>query len=820
MAPYVSTVAAASGLMRNIIWYHIDNHNLENALFCAERLQAHDSRSNESAYLVALCHFRLCDYTAAYNATKLLAVRGTHLASSYIFALCCLELEYFKEGINALDKVKALWQQKMGLGKHNTTSRPQVPDAPSVLCLMGKLYRGFRDQKKAVTCFEEALRANPFMWDAIESLCEMNQEINIPNVYKFTESMYRCFEPEQHAPGPKECNLLFPEGVAKRSMRNGAAVSDDPFEAHKSSNLQKVSTNSEDPSEVAARLTGRIVKVLDPDGLETASATAGHSDSSMPHAPHHYEAPHAPVRRTRAGHGTDTAPMDAPPRMSYRLGTRRAQRPQVHEDANSEISTQPASRSTAPGAIPAVERKRTVSGQPRGTEEAGAPQRRSARLFKATAKATTGISNVGGAGRELKKARAPISRIIRPGPSGSIVGRVVSGNRKPIEDSSMDVDHVEVPRQKDFLQPAVPHPVHKTTETESLKTEEGLRFALDLFKKLSNGFVKLSKYRLDEALKAYNSLPQGQKESAWVQAQLGRAYYEKADYAKAETFFKKLRHVAPYRTEDMEVYSTILWFLKKEVELSFLSHELVDVAWDSPQAWCAVGNAMSLTRDHEGALKSFKRATQLNPNFAYAHTLQGHEHIANEEYDRALTCYRNALSADPRHYNAYYGIGRVYEKLGQYDKAFTHFQVASQLNPTNAVLVMCVGNVLEKQKQLLPALQYYSTAVDLSPHAAQARYKMSRTLLAIGQLDRARQELMILKDLAPDEANVHFLLGKLYRTLSQNGLAIRHFTIALNLDPRVRTFVFEGLDDKSLLEGVYVSLRFHRLDSQRREPFC
>ena len=345
------------------------------------------------------------------------------------------------------------------------------------------------------------------MWDAIESLCEMNQEINIPSLYKFTEPLYRCFEPEPHASGPKESNLVFPEGVAKKSVRNGAAICDDPFEAHKPSNLQKVSTSSEDPSEVAARLTGRIVKVLDPDGLETASTMAGHSDSSLPHAPHHHEVPHAPVRRTRAGHCTDTTSMDAPPRMTYRLGTKRAQRPQVHEDANSEISIQPTSRSTAAGAITRVERKRTVSGQPRGAEEAGAPQRRSARLFKATAKATTGISNVAGAGRELKKARAPISRIIRPGSSGSSVGRVVSGNRKPVEDGSMDVDHVEVPRQKDLPQPAVPHLVHKTAETESIKTEEGLRFALDLFKKLSNGFVRLSKYRIDEALKAYNSLP-------------------------------------------------------------------------------------------------------------------------------------------------------------------------------------------------------------------------------------------------------------------------------------------------------------------------
>lgn len=50
----------------------------------------------------------------------------------------------------------------------------------------------------------------------------------------------------------------------------------------------------------------------------------------------------------------------------------------------------------------------------------------------------------------------------------------------------------------------------------------------------------------------------------------------------------------------------------------------------------------------------------------------------------------------------------------------------------------------------------------------------------------ALMELKILKDVAPDEANVHFLLGKLYKTLHQKANSIKHFTTALNLDPKVK----------------------------------
>jgi anaphase-promoting complex subunit 3 len=57
--------------------------------------------------------------------------------------------------------------------------------------------------------------------------------------------------------------------------------------------------------------------------------------------------------------------------------------------------------------------------------------------------------------------------------------------------------------------------------------------------------------------------------------------------------------------------------------------------------------------------------------------------------------------------------------------------------------------------------------------------------MTMGNMEDALEELKILKDLAPDEAMVHFLLGKLYKSIKQKGASVRHFTIALNLDPKV-----------------------------------
>jgi anaphase-promoting complex subunit 3 len=102
----------------------------------------------------------------------------------------------------------------------------------------------------------------------------------------------------------------------------------------------------------------------------------------------------------------------------------------------------------------------------------------------------------------------------------------------------------------------------------------------------------------------------------------------------------------------MEIYSTLLWHLQHNVELSFLAQELLNIDPQSPQAWIAIGNLYSLEKERSQALACFRRAAQMDPTCAYAFTLSGHESI-DEDLDRAINFFQSALRADPRHYNAW-----------------------------------------------------------------------------------------------------------------------------------------------------------------------
>lgn len=126
------------------------------------------------------------------------------------------------------------------------------------------------------------------------------------------------------------------------------------------------------------------------------------------------------------------------------------------------------------------------------------------------------------------------------------------------------------------------------------------------------------------------------------------------DVIQAESAFKAARSLDPYRVRDMELYSTLLWHLRKTAQLSFLAQELLAIDAKSAEAWIAVGNCFSLQKEHPQALVCFSRAAQMDPSCAYAYTLSGHENLDNDDVRKAMALFQTALGCDSRHYNAWY----------------------------------------------------------------------------------------------------------------------------------------------------------------------
>lgn len=315
-----------------------------------------------------------------------------------------------------------------------------------------------------------------------------------------------------------------------------------------------------------------------------------------------------------------------------------------------------------------------------------------------------------------------------------------------------------------------------------------------LYSSLAKVYKCFCRYDCYKAIRLLESMPQHIKGTPWALSKLGRLHFEIVNYKQSRRYFVRLRQADRTRLEDMEYYSTLLWHLQRNVELTYLANEVHDIDSQLPITWCVMGNLFSLTREPDEAIKCFDKAIKLDPQFTYAHTLKGHEYYSSDNYEKALDCFRLSLLLDPRHYNALYGIGMVYINLGELHKADFHFKKAVSINPINVILICCVGMVLEKLGKKSLALKQYDLASKLQPLSALPAFKKASLLFSLQQFDKALEQFELVKELAPNEASVHFLLAQLYNIQNDKYLAIREFTIALNLDPKGNYLIREAME--------------------------
>jgi anaphase-promoting complex subunit 3 len=577
-----------------------------------------------------------------------------------------------------------------------------------------------------------------------------------------------------------------------------------PLQPHINGNLNGVVTPGHDPFNPKQRAmsimydSGILKETNIVPEWETPIGMSHEEDVTMDEAPFDSEAPHPP-RKPRSLY---TFPSEYPSDMAKLRSITTRSRTKAESDGQEESS------SSRPTSIP-VSHKRTVSGQAASSSEPpGAPNRRSDRLLRSRILPSSRIASM--VGRDLDpKDRSGLRKVKATGTKGkttSTVGRPVSGNRKPLEPTERDGKEQRPASVASIAGGIAPRKVASTPNTDVSPQKEALAFLIDQYSRLGKGYLALSRYDCSEAIASFESAVPQFRETPWTLCQVGRAHFERSAYAEAEAHFGKARKMSPSRTEDMEFYSTTLWHLRRDIDLAYLSHEMLEADRLSPQAWCALGNAFSVQGEHDRAVRCFRRATQLDSKFAYAFTLQGHEHVANEEYDKALLAFRSAISADARHYNGWYGLGQVFERLGRFEVAREHYAAAGRINPNNAVLKMCLGWVIEKtcedpgtnaagqptilthQEKLARrdlALECYEDAVILDPRSTKARSYKARVLMLLRRPAEAHAELKELEGMTPNNAQVHFLLGKVNRSLGDARAALKHFTIALSLDPKV-----------------------------------
>ncbi|KAL1481809.1 hypothetical protein MTO96_034202 [Rhipicephalus appendiculatus] len=218
----------------------------------------------------------------------------------------------------------------------------------------------------------------------------------------------------------------------------------------------------------------------------------------------------------------------------------------------------------------------------------------------------------------------------------------------------------------------------------------------------------------EEVLETYEQLQKGPfLESTYLMAQVAIAYHNMRVVDKAIEGFQKLRKADPFRLDNMDIYSNLLYVKELRVELSHLAHSVCAIDKYKPETCCVIGNFYSLRSQHEKAVLYFGRALRLNPNYFAAWTLMGPRVHGDEEHQRrhpvvpaghrgeppglpSLVWSGQAQELRPNDSRMMVALGEAYEKLDKHHEAKKCFWRAHSLGDFEGLALFRLARVYER----------------------------------------------------------------------------------------------------------------------------
>ncbi|EDO19222.1 hypothetical protein Kpol_1050p82 [Vanderwaltozyma polyspora DSM 70294] len=206
---------------------------------------------------------------------------------------------------------------------------------------------------------------------------------------------------------------------------------------------------------------------------------------------------------------------------------------------------------------------------------------------------------------------------------------------------------------------------------------------------------------------------------SYLKAQNALINYNYMDYLNSEQLFEQIIKADPYRLDDLDVYSNILYVMQKHPKLSYLAQFSSQVDRFRPETCCIIANYYSARQEHEKSIMYFRRALTLNKKNTSAWTLMGHEFVELKNSQAAIECYRRAVDINPRDFKAWYGLGQAYEVLDMHLYSLYYFQKACTLKPLDKRMWQALASCYAKVGNIRDSIKSYERALQLSLNADQ-----------------------------------------------------------------------------------------------------
>jgi tetratricopeptide (TPR) repeat protein len=139
-----------------------------------------------------------------------------------------------------------------------------------------------------------------------------------------------------------------------------------------------------------------------------------------------------------------------------------------------------------------------------------------------------------------------------------------------------------------------------------------------------------------------------------------------------------------------------------------------------PEYYNTFGVILSEAGNEQGAIKAYRKAIELNNDYASAYCNLGNCLQKQNKYAESIEYYEQAISISPDYPDAYNGLAVSLYRLGNYDDAIKNCRKAIELKEDYAQAYNTLAAVLEMLQMYDEAIECYNKTVEYAPDYVEA----------------------------------------------------------------------------------------------------
>lgn len=279
--------------------------------------------------------------------------------------------------------------------------------------------------------------------------------------------------------------------------------------------------------------------------------------------------------------------------------------------------------------------------------------------------------------------------------------------------------------------------------------------------------------RVDEAIGHGESATRLNPQSAVAFSNLGIAYYDRKEYAKAEGCHLKALELSPHLVESLNNLGSIMRARKNRAAAIDYYRKVLAINPHYLESLNNLGALLVEDEQPDEAIQVLLLALKLNPNHADAHNNIGNALLIKDQYDKATAAYTNALRIKPDYPEAQLGLARVFKEQNQLTEALAAVKRALTLNPDKPESHCLLGDIHLRQGDYEGSRSAYLKALSLNAELVTAHIGLGQLQMEQGELKGAEESFAKAIQLGPEELGAYLCMAQVKKINAGDPTLIR-----------------------------------------------